>query len=490
MDLNRKKKSVEWNFVLYMFRRLMSLIYPLITFSYASQVLGVEALGNFNFARSFSQCFALVALMGIGRYGNREGAKIRNDKEAFSRLAHELFFISFIATFSITIIYGICVFSLPGLQAYRQMLLILMLSVIFNTQFGLEWVYTANEDFTYITVRAVLLQILGIVALFVFVKTPEDLWKYALIHVFATCGTAIFNYLNAHRYIYWRWIGNYHILYHLKSLLYLMAVNISVSIYSDLDTIMLGFLSNDYIVGIYTAAVKLNRIVNQLITCFGTVAMPKLSYYYGNGKNKEFYALANEGYHIVFMLSIPIFVGMFLLSGEFILLLCGDEFISAAVTAKILAPIILLIPFSTLTKDGIFIPMKRESTVLVISLFGAVANVAANSFLIPSFAENGAAVATLLAEGTVALVCVIRGRKVLRFSEIFAGYWKYWAAAGSIVFIKCAVSLFINSTLGVVVCTIFFSVVSYFLILWLLKDQLVRSIWSDITRFIKGKPCE
>ncbi|MCD8195580.1 MAG: flippase [Lachnospiraceae bacterium] len=487
INLKEKNKSVEWNFVFYMLRTLMSLLYPLVTFSYTSRILGVEAIGNFNFVRSFSHFFVLIALLGVGRYGSREGAKIRENEIEFSRLAHELFFISFIATFIVVIIYDVCIFSLPNLQDYRQLLLIFTLTILLNEQLGLEWVYTANENFTYIAIRAVLFQIFGIAALFLFVKTPDDLWKYALIYIFATYGSVLLNYVNVRRYIYIRWLGNYHIVCHLKSLMYLMAVNISTSVYSDLDSVMLGLLSNDFAVGIYTAAVKLNRIVNSLISCFGTVAMPKLSYYYGNGRIREFNSLVKKGYSIVFMLSVPICVGMFMLSGEFIQLLSGNEFSAAGITAKILSPIILFIPFSSLTKEEVFIPMKKENFVLVVSFLGAGVNVITNSLLIPHFAENGAAVATVFAEGTVAVVSIVCARKVLHVSEIFAGYWRYWFAAVPIILIRYVGTWFTHSTIGVILFTVLFSAISYFIILWLLGDQLVRSTWSGITKLIKER---
>lgn len=44
-----------------------------------------EGIGKVNFANSVVSYFALIASLGIGTYGIRESAKIRNNKEEFSQ---------------------------------------------------------------------------------------------------------------------------------------------------------------------------------------------------------------------------------------------------------------------------------------------------------------------------------------------------------------------------------------------------------------------
>ena len=60
--------------------------------------------------------------------------------------------------------------------------------------------YTIYEDYTYITVRSMIFQILSILALFIFVKTENDVNIYAIINVVANVGSNMLNYIHSKRY--------------------------------------------------------------------------------------------------------------------------------------------------------------------------------------------------------------------------------------------------------------------------------------------------
>ena len=62
------KKSMSLNAVMNALKTLMSVIFPLITFPYASNVLQVENLGKVNFANSVCGYFLLFAGLGISSY--------------------------------------------------------------------------------------------------------------------------------------------------------------------------------------------------------------------------------------------------------------------------------------------------------------------------------------------------------------------------------------------------------------------------------------
>lgn len=81
------KKSLSLNAAMSAFKTLMNIIFPLITFPYASNVLQVENLGKVNFASSVCGYFLLFAGLGISSYAVREGSRYVNDREN-CRLLH------------------------------------------------------------------------------------------------------------------------------------------------------------------------------------------------------------------------------------------------------------------------------------------------------------------------------------------------------------------------------------------------------------------
>ena len=87
-------KSIKFNFVMNFLTTGFSLVFPLITFPYVTRVLGVSAYGDYEFANSCSSFFLLFAQLGIGLYGTRECAKVRDNKSLLAKTTKELFFIT------------------------------------------------------------------------------------------------------------------------------------------------------------------------------------------------------------------------------------------------------------------------------------------------------------------------------------------------------------------------------------------------------------
>ena len=91
--MKKKQKSIKINLIMNTIKTLMSLIFPLITFPYASRILGATGIGRVNYASSIVSYFSMFAALGISTYAVREGARIRDDKEKFSKFSREHKFV-------------------------------------------------------------------------------------------------------------------------------------------------------------------------------------------------------------------------------------------------------------------------------------------------------------------------------------------------------------------------------------------------------------
>ena len=94
----KKNKSLGVNAAINALRAGLSIIFPLITYPYAIRVLHAEGIGKVNFASSIVSYFSLFASLGFSNYAVREGAKVRDDKEKFSRFASEILLLNTIST--------------------------------------------------------------------------------------------------------------------------------------------------------------------------------------------------------------------------------------------------------------------------------------------------------------------------------------------------------------------------------------------------------
>lgn len=469
------QKSIYKNAAFNLLRKFAELMFPIVTFAYSCRILGVEGVGQINFAKSIATAFTILATLGINYYGTREGAKLRDDRERLSQYAQEMLMINGCTTALSLVLLFLMTCFVPKFQDYRLLLWINSASIVLHGM-GMEWLYQALEEYQYITLRSLAFKVLSLAAMFLFVRTRDDVAVYAIIQVAAISGSYLLNLFNARRYISFKRYPAYHLKRHLKPLLQLFAMAVSIEIYTVLDSTMLGFLQNDAAVGRYTAAIKIERIVNSLVVAAGVVMIPRLSYYIGRREQNKASELIQRIYHYVFMFSIPAAVGLFMLSDEIILLFSGSEFATASVTMRILIPIVILIPFSNTTNQHILIPMGKEKYIIVSTAVGAVTNVICNAILIPRFAENGAAAATVFAESMVALICFRNGWRFFNIKTVFRKTYQYVIAALPIVPLVLLVRHLHLHTVYTILMDIVLSVACYFGLLGLFKNPYLQMV--------------
>ena len=240
-----KKKSLKINMILNAIKGMLSVVFPLITFPYVSRVLGVERLGRYNYANSIISYFALLAGLGINTYAIREGARIRGDRKKIDKFVAEVFSINIVST----IISYLVLFSLlitnNRLHGYEQLILLLSLQIVFTT-IGVEWIYSIFEDYLFITLRSIVFQLVSVALLFLLVHDKNDLFWYVVVCLFSIVGTSLLNLIYSKKYCSVRLTLSLNIRKHIKPILILFGMSITIVIYVSSDTTILGVLCGDY----------------------------------------------------------------------------------------------------------------------------------------------------------------------------------------------------------------------------------------------------
>ncbi len=386
--------------VLNLVRTLLSLIFPLITFPYASRVLGPEGIGRVNYSQSIIGYFAIIASFGIGTYAIREVSKVRDDKEALSKLSIEILLVNLITTFFAYILFFITIVVSTKLFEYRSLLYICSLTMFFTT-IGMEWLYISTEDYLYITVRSILVKIISLVLLFIIVRTSQDYLNYAILLVFANVGANVWNLLYSRKYI--KWNGRYHlrVFRHFKYVCVFFITALTATLHTVLDQSMLGYFMGDREVGIYVTAVKISDLVIAVICAMTAILFPRLSYLVKNGNKGEWKGLFEKTLDFLMMVSIPCVVALTLLGKPTIYLLAGNQFSETVPVLSILNFMIIIVVFTNIIGNQLFMATNKEKWTLLSVTAGVLLNIVLNYLLIPKYAAMGAAVASVLAEGLV-----------------------------------------------------------------------------------------
>lgn len=486
----QKSKSLFVSTLFNFMKTFSSLVFPIITFSYSSRILGDAGIGRVSFSRSIISYFVMFAMLGMNYYGTREAAKLRDDRKQLSKYVHEMLIINGCTTLLAYLLLGMTILCIPKLKGYETLLAMNSAAIVLQSM-GMEWLYQALEEYKYIAVRSMIFQIIALMAMFILVRDQDDVIPYAAVGLFATSGSYILNFVHVRKYVSFQRFKKYEIRKHLKPILWLFAMAVSIELYTVLDSTMLGFLKGDAAVGRYTAAVKVNKMVISLITSLGMVLIPRLSYYIGLGEEKKVENLVRQALNYVFMFSVPAMIGLFVLSDEIILLFSGSGFASAGKTMRILTPIVAIIPISVVINLQVFVPKAKEKMILLSTCTGAVTNFCCNLFLIPNFAENGAAVATVIAELMVTVVCFVNIGKMYDRVRFFSVYHQYWVASIPILAINCLLRYLSLPSIFRMILTIFCSSICYAGMLFIQRNTFFLSAFRIATEklIVKKNSC-
>lgn len=486
----KKTKSIKINAFFNSFKSVLTILFPLVTFPYVSRVLGANKLGIINYSQAIVSYFSLIASLGISTYAVREGAKIRDDFSKLNNFCNEVFTINIITTVIGYLAMFVCCIVIERSHNYFYLIILLSISIVFNT-IGVDWINVIFEDYVYVTIRGVILQLVNLILLFIFVKDENDYITYAFLTITPQIFIGIFNFFYCRRYCRIHITKRPHISMHIKPMLILFVNNIAVTLYCNADSIMIGWLISDYYVGIYAVAVKIYSMIRSLLASIFTVCIPRISYYIGNKESEKCKSLLSSLVEGLIILICPVVVGIEVLAKEIVLIISGSEYIGAINTLRILSIGIIFAIFGGILTNCINIPSKKEKNNLYATFAAAFVNVALNITLIPLYKQNGAAVTTVIAEICVVVVCILLDNNILRYfnwKKILLNFSQTVIGCIGIVMTKVITSHFVFNSWANCIITTILSIFIYIFIMSLLRNIYVIDIickFQFVKRYIR-----
>lgn len=472
-----KTHSVKYNFIMNFILTASQFIFPLITFPYVSRVLGAAGNGKIAFAASVANYFIMIASLGIPTYGIRACAQVRNDKQKLSKTAKEIFLINMFVTLIVMFTYTVLLVFLPNFKLYRELLIINGINVMLN-MFGINWLFQALEQYDYITIRSIIFKIISIVLMFLLVHNADDYLKYSAITVFAAVGSYALNFYRAKKIIDFKINCKLEFKIHLKPIFTLFAQSLAVSIYTNLDVVMLGVLKGDLDVGYYNAAIKIKAILLSLVTSLGNVLLPRMSYYVKENMINQFNVMATKALNFTLLLSIPLSTYFCIYGKEVILFIAGNDYLPAVLAMQFITFAVIPNGLTGVLGIQILTSQGKEKFVLISVIVGAIIDFILNLVLIPIFGASGAAFATMIAEFMVLFVQIIYTRRMLYSirKSIRVKYYVLLTLVSSIVLIAIGSILDVGSVFLTLVmsCIIYFGL--YFIELCIIKEELIYKV--------------
>lgn len=474
-------KSVKANYLFNLINSASQLLFPLITFPYASRIMMADGIGQVNFFQSIISYISLFTCLGIPMYAIREVAKVRDNPEKMTRITVEILLLhAFLTLLGYMAVAVICL----TVTKTDIPLFLLLSATIFFTAIGCEWFYQGIEDFKYVAIRGMVVKTISVILLFLLVKSKEDILWYGAYSVLGVLGGNIFNFVRLRKYLHKDMIEfrALHPFSHLKPAIHIFAFNAIVSIYLQLNNVLLGFMKDAEAVGYFTTATKILVITMSLSSSLGAVIMPRTSNLIAENKMDEFKVLIQKSYDFILALAMPLTVGLIFTSPSVILLLSGESFAPAILTSQIVALNILMVGISGVMGLQVLYPMGRINIVILCTFIGAVVNVVLNVLLIPVYGHNGTAVAYMLAEVAVTVSMFIVGRRYIPIQFFKKEHLHY--VLGSVVMggCLCLISLLHLNSIATLLLMIIVGVFVYAIILLCLRNFIGMTLCGLIKR--------
>lgn len=481
-----EKISLKKNFIMNCILTVSSLAVPFVTFPYVSRILLPEGIGRVSFATSVINYFLIFVQLGIPTYGIRAIAQVRDNRRDLSQRIKEILLINIFTCF-IGYLF-LAVFLMFGISDHEYRLLYCILGITLLTDsLGVEWLYKGLEQYRYMTIRSLFFKFLSLMGIFLFVKEKQDYLVYAFFSVFASAGSNLCNFIMIHKYVDREKIKIRDTIKHLKPILYFLAMSVAITVYTNLDNIMLGVVTDDVQVGYYSAVVKVRSLLLSIVTALGGVLLPRTSYYIERGFYDEFYKVCRKAFHFICLLAIPL-TSFFMLTAELcVYILAGEEFLPAAKPLRWIMPTVFLVGVSNLIGVQMLIPLHKEKKSFQSVLIGAIVNFILNTFLITNFKASGAALATTVAEAVV-LIVQIKTFEKKSIRELFCINWKPVLFGNFFGALACKGVMCLLD--NVYICflgagAMYWGI--YALLLWLKKDEVIVEAIESCTCFLKKK---
>lgn len=253
-------------------------IFPLVMLPYLVRTLGVNNFGVYSIVLAVIQYGVMLTEFGFNFTSTREISLKRNEKNEVSKVFFSTIYAKlflFIFFFSGVLIYLQCV---DEIHNYSSLLCAGGLTILANALYPI-WFFQGIEKVKIISIVTAISRAVTLLLTVLFVKTEGDLnaaiFVNSFLYVFPSFFGCALIYLSG-SVVYVR--VNINDVYEcLKKSFPLFISNVSISLYSTLNTIVLGKYSNPTIVGNFAAADKLRLAVQGLYAPIQQAVFPRSS---------------------------------------------------------------------------------------------------------------------------------------------------------------------------------------------------------------------
>ena len=273
---------------------------------------------------------------------------------------------------------------------------------------------------------------------------------------------------------------------HLKPIFTFFLMSVTITLYTNLDTVMLGFLSTEEQVGFYTTALKIKNILVTMITSFGTVLLPRLSYYITQKREEEYKKIIKKSFDYILIISIPLVIYFLLFAKTTIMILAGEKFVNSVILMQILMPTVICIGITNLIGIQVMLPLHQEKKLLLTVISGAIVDLIINLLFISKLLAMASALATLAAEIVVLILQGLIMRSIIKSIIDKKEIFKILISSVISGILSSCIKLFSFNNITEFFLSGIVFLVSFIILLIIFKNPLIYEILENRRKWLKN----
>ena len=390
-----------------------------------AQMYGVKLYGFINTSLSMIMIFSMISLAGLNTGLPRQISFYQ------AKLKYKLSFIYIASAYKISIITGILsglllyfnsdfialhVFKTPDLSIYLKIFSLgvpLFVLMEINTSIfkGLKrmFQFSLYHDILRFGFILVFVLIFGLAKSSFVLTSTSYIISYFLIVVITSLQLIYKFKLLKFPKLRWSKFDNDLILFSVP----LLMSGIFWMLLSRTDTLIIGIFLDQNFVGLYNAAIPIGQMILMVRQAFSPIVLPLLTELLSKNKKDDLSLMYYLSAKWTTILSMPIFISMFIKPEFYLKFIFGSEFISAAPILKI-----VIFGFFIHTVVGptsnLLIILGKTRIAMINSVLAFVLSICMNVILIPKFQLIGAAITSLCTYLFYNLLCFIQVYKTIQ----------------------------------------------------------------------------
>lgn len=337
MISREEKKRVVANFISLFILQIFNYLLPLLLLPFLARKLGIAGIGLLAYATAIVAFFRAVSAFGFDLAGAREISVNREDTLKVSSISTSILGAKLLIGLVTFLIFSLLIFAFPSLRKEWQIFYATYLIILGDILFPV-WFFQGVERMKMIVYFRLGYKSIYTAIIFLVVNNADDVFLVPLLDGIGSIFVALWSlhYAKKEFNIIFLWPAMSDIRNQIENAKHIFISNISVIFYTSLNTILLGFLTNNTLVGYYSISEKIYSAIRGILNPIIQSVFPLISKKYEEDIN-SYYRLVKKLTYLFFLMLAMLASALFYLSPYLVELVAGQPISLSTEVLKVLA---------------------------------------------------------------------------------------------------------------------------------------------------------